>query len=124
MNTYGKWRFPEELFPEELNEYKRAGAMMRLLRDMATVARDNTEYMGSDSLVISYTVIEAEIENICAELEDRMYGNFPALPREYISVFYGTLNRRAIHRVDEEIIQTAKEVSDEIFFDRRNEGHD
>lgn len=107
----------DEHIARSFNEYKRVGAMMRLLKDVLTTVKSNTEHMVTSEGKASLALAESEIEKVCTELACEMRNDYPNFPVIYdATVFYGTLNRKPLHSVDSEVIHMAKSVADDLFW--------
>ena len=98
-----------------METYKKAGALMRLLKEL-----------GGEALVETSKVLKASdsdrfwralntIDIICSRAEDNMFTDHPELSSEYTDVFYGTVGMEPRNAVDEEVIELARKSADELF---------
>ncbi len=99
-----------------LDDYKKAGAWMRLLK--AVLAETYMECSkvlkakDTDSLESAIRRVDA----VCSKAEDNMFGDFPELSNQYIDVFYGTPNISTTD-VDKEQIALMRKLVKELFED-------
>ena len=98
-----------------IDEYKRAGAAMRLFRSVAGKALvDVSGVISSRDQDVMERAINI-IEDICSHAEDKMFADFPRLPNDFIDVFYGEVDDEPRNEVDREQIELARKVADELF---------
>ena len=98
-----------------IDEYKRAGAAMRLFRSVAGKALvDVSGVISSRDQDLLERAINI-IEDICSHAEDNMFHDFPELPNDFIDVFYGEVDDDPRNEVDREQIELARKVADELF---------
>ena len=98
-----------------IDEYKRAGAAMRLFRSVAGKALvDVSGVISSRDQDVLERAINI-IEDICSHAEDKMFADFPRLPNDFIDVFYGEVDDDPRNEVDREQIELARKVADELF---------
>lgn len=98
-----------------IDEYKRAGAKMRLFKNLGTkVAVDVSKVVSASDYEILRRAL-LRIDEVCSRSEDNMFRDHPDLTNEYIDVFYGNVSDTPRNIIDEEIIGLAKQVSDELF---------
>ena len=98
-----------------IDEYKRAGAAIRLLRSVAGKALvDVSGVISSRDQDLLERAINI-IEDICSHAEDKMFADFPRLPNDFIDVFYGEVDDEPRNEVDREQIELARKVADELF---------
>ena len=98
-----------------MDEYKRAGAEMRLFKTLGSKLAGNISRVVS---VSDYEIIRralGKIAVVCSRAEDNMFHDYPELLNEYKDVFYGDVRAEPRNKVDEEIIGIAKKVCDEFF---------
>ena len=98
-----------------MEQYKLAGAEMRLLKSL----------MGRTIVDASCVLTAADqdklmraldcIDEVCSHAEDNMFHDFPTLSNDHIAVFYGDVNDKPRNSVDEEQISLAKQVADGLF---------
>lgn len=98
-----------------LDEYKRAGAEMRLLKELGSrLTVDISKVLSAQDTDILTRAL-SKIDEVCSRAEDNMFCDHPDLPNTYINVFYGNVSGEPINDVDSEITHLAKEVADELF---------
>ena len=98
-----------------IDEYKRAGATIRLLRSVAGKALvDVSGVISSRDQDVLERAINI-IEDICSHAEDNMFHDFPELPNDFIDIFYGEVDDEPVNEVDREQIERARKVADELF---------
>ena len=98
-----------------IDEYKRAGAAMRLLRSVAGQALvDVSGVINSRDQDVLERAIN-RFEEVCSHAEDKMFADFPRLPNDFIDVFYGEVDDDPRNEVDREQIELARKVADELF---------
>ncbi len=98
-----------------IDEYKRAGAEMRLFKTLGSkLAVDISAVLSaqdSDKLVRYLN----RIDEICSRAEDNMFHDHPQLGSEYTDVFYGSVGSSPRGPLDEEMIEKAKQVAGGLF---------
>ena len=98
-----------------IEEYKRAGAEMRLFKTLGSkLAVDISGVLSaqdSDKLLRALN----RIDEVCSHAEDNMFRDYPELGNEYTDVFYGSVGSSPRNSLDEEIIEKAKQVSGGLF---------
>ena len=98
-----------------IDEYKKAGAKIRLFKHLgAKVAEDISKVISTSD----YKILEGalhRIDVVCSRAEDNMFSDFPELGSEYVDVFYGNVKDKPRNTLDKEIIQMAKKASDDLF---------
>ena len=102
-----------------IDEYKLAGATMRLLRSVAGKALVDVSGVISSR---DQDVLERAInrfEEVCSHAENNMFSDFPRLSNDHINVFYGEVDDEPRSEVDREQIERARKVADELF-ERKN----
>ena len=98
-----------------IDEYKRAGAAIRLLRSVAGKALvDVSGVISSRDQDVLEKAINI-IEDICSHAEDNMFHDFPELPNDFIDVFYGEVDDDPRNEVDRGQMELARKVADELF---------
>ena len=98
-----------------IDEYKRAGAAIRLLRSVAGKALvDVSGVISSRDQDVLERAINM-IEDICSHAEDKMFADFPRLPNDFIDVFYGEVDDEPRNEVDRGQMELARKVADELF---------
>ena len=98
-----------------IDEYKRAGAAMRLLRSVAGQALvDVSGVINSRDQDVLERAIN-RFEEVCSHAEDNMFSDFPRLSNDHINVFYGEVDDEPVNEVDREQIERARKVADELF---------
>ena len=98
-----------------IDEYKKAGAKMRLFKNVGTKLAVDISKVKSTS---DYKILEGalhRIDVVCSRAEDNMFSDFPELGSEYVDIFYGDVKYKPRNPLDEEIIQLAKKESDDLF---------
>jgi len=103
-----------------LDEYKKAGARMRLYKTLASKLYVAISHVVSAKDQDKLDRAIRRIDEVCSNAEDNMFRDFPDLGNEYIDVFYGATNSALRNSVDEEIIALAKEAVNELF-ERKND---
>ena len=98
-----------------IDEYKQAGAKMRLFKTLgAKLVMDISTVLSakdSDKLVCYLN----RIDEICSRAEDNMFRDHPELSSEYTDVFYGSVDSSPRGPLDEEMIERAKQVAGGLF---------
>lgn len=98
-----------------IDEYKKAGAEMRLFKNLGTkLAVDISKVVSASDYEMLSRALH-RIDEVCSRAEDNMFSDFPELGNEYIGVFYGNVGDQPRNHLDGEIINLAKQVSDELF---------
>ena len=98
-----------------IDEYKKAGAEMRLFKNLGTkLAVDISKVLSAQDTDKLLRALN-RIDEVCSRAEDNMFSDFPELGNEYIDVFYGNVSDEPRNHLDGEIINLAKQVSDELF---------
>lgn len=98
-----------------IDEYKKAGAKMRLFKELGTMLSVDISKVVSAS---DYEILRRallRIDEVCSRAENNMFRDYPELGNEYIDVFYGNVGEKPRNPLDEEIINLAKQVSNELF---------
>ena len=98
-----------------METYKKAGAMMRLLKEVGGEALVEVSKVlkGSDSDRFWRAINTIDI--ICCRAEDNMFRDHPELSNEYTDVFYGSLDEEPRSDVGKDVIALAREAADELF---------
>lgn len=73
-----------------IEDYKRAGASMRLLKAVLTEAYMACSEVLSAKDCDKFEVAIRRVDTICSKAEDNMFRDFPELSDQYVDVFYGT----------------------------------
>lgn len=98
-----------------IDEYKLAGSQMRLIKTLGSRLAVNVSRVlpaaESDKLLRALR----KIDGVCSKAEDRMFHDHPELSNDYLSVFYGAINNTPRNSLDEEMIERARQVADELF---------
>lgn len=98
-----------------IDEYKKAGAKMRLFKNVgAKLAVDISKVISASDYKILESALH-RIDEVCSRAEDNMFSDFPGLGSEYVNVFYGNVGDKPRNPLDEEVLQLAKKASDELF---------
>ena len=98
-----------------IDEYKRAGAEMRLFKELsAKLGVDLSEVLSAPDTDKMYRALR-RIDEVCSRAEDNMFHDYPKLGNDYLSVFYGSVGDAPRNAVDEEIIEVAKKVAGGLF---------
>lgn len=93
-----------------LDDYKTAGAWMRLCKEVVGKAHvECSKVMSTRDSDMFYT-IEKKIGILCSRAEDEMFNDHPALLNDYLDVFFGNLSDRPRTDTDQEIIELAKQL--------------
>lgn len=98
-----------------IDEYKKAGAEMRLFKNLGVKLEVDISKVVSAS---DYEILSRafnRVDEVCSRAEDNMFHDFPELGNEYVVVFYGNVSDEPRNPLDEEIINLAKQVSDGLF---------
>lgn len=98
-----------------IDEYKRAGAEMRLLKNLGTKLAVDISKVVSAADYEKLSRALNRIDEVCSHAEDNMFRDFPQLDNQYVDVFYGNVSDFPRNQVDEEQIALAKKVADELF---------
>lgn len=98
-----------------IDEYKQAGAEMRLMKNLGTklVVDISKVLPAAETDKLLRTL--GEMDEVCSRAEDRMFHDHPELSNDYLSVFYGAINNTPRNSLDEEMIERARQVADELF---------
>ena len=98
-----------------IEEYKRAGAGMRLLKTVAgQVLMDVSCVLSTVDQDRFSRGIEL-IHHVCSHAEDNMFHDFPGLSNDFIDVFYGEVYYEPRNEVDRGQIELARKVANELF---------
>ncbi len=104
-----------------VDEYMKAGAMMRLLKEIGshTLVQGSRVMSASDSDKMMRVL--DRIDQICSRLEDNMFHDHPELSNDYLSVFYGAFSNYPRNPTDEKVVKLAREIADSILGVRHTE---
>ncbi|MGN1114371.1 MAG: hypothetical protein ACI4RC_04545 [Oscillospiraceae bacterium] len=102
-----------------LELYKTSGALMRLFKSVASELIVNISAVLKAEDTDKLIKLIDKIESLSSTAENNMFKDYPGLNNEYIDVFYGSLKGKPKNKLDEEIIQKAKELSKQLF-DNKN----
>ncbi|RRG07466.1 MAG: hypothetical protein DUD30_00800 [Lactobacillus sp.] len=97
-----------------LDDYKKAGAAMRLFKAVASKLVVDSSVILSAADTDSLMGAVDRVERLCSRAEDNMFKDFPEVSNDYLSVFYGDLADTPYNEVDEEIHSKAKEIVNDI----------
>lgn len=99
-----------------LEKYRRAGAEMRLVKEL--VVKLCKDSWGVASAVDNEKLSRARdlIREVCSNIEDNMFQDFPELSDDYVNVFYGDLKRQPANQVDAEQMALAERIAN-FYFD-------
>lgn len=98
-----------------IDEYKQAGAEMRLFKELsAKFMVDLSKVLSAPDTDKLYRALR-RIDEVCSRAEDNMFHDYPKLGNEYLSVFYGSTSNEPRNAVDEEVITTAKKMAGGLF---------
>lgn len=98
-----------------IDEYKRAGAEMRLFKELsAKLVVDLSKVLSAPDFDKMHRALR-RIDEVCSRAEDNMFHDYPKLGNDYLSVFYGSVGDTPRNAVDEEIIEVAKKVAGGLF---------
>lgn len=98
-----------------IDEYKQAGAGMRLFKELgAKLAVDMSGVLSAPDYDKLFRALR-RIDEVCSRAEDNMFHDYPKLGNEYLTVFYGSTGGKPRNAVDEEIISRAKQVAGGLF---------
>lgn len=101
-----------------LDDYKRAGAWMRLLKSVESRAFTECSKVLRKSDADKFHVVSDRISVISSRAEDNMFDDFPELNNDYLDVFYGDAGTGPFRtRVDSEQIELMIELVKELFKD-------
>lgn len=98
-----------------LEDYKRAGAYMRLLKDLLSKTHVECSKVLTTQDYDQFNTAHNVVNRLCSRAEGNMYNDFPKLGSEYTSIFYGTIDNNPRGDVDEEQRQLATELIKELF---------
>ena len=98
-----------------LDEYKQAGAKMRLFKQLGvTLAVDISKALSAGDTDKLLRALE-KVDEICSRAEDNMFRDHPDLGSEYINVFYGDVFYKPRNELDAEMIERARAAADGLF---------
>lgn len=100
-----------------IEDYKVAGAWMRLLKCVESKAHIECSKVLLKSDSDKFHVIENRLYTLCSNAENNMFDDFPAVGDEYVDVFYGAVDAAPRNRLDREQIELAKELATGLFGD-------
>lgn len=99
-----------------LEDYKRAGAYMRLLK---TIFAKTYIEVSKVTRVHEYenklNAAEKRIDSVCSKAEDNMFYAYPKLSDEYLDIFYGDASAKPRNDVDREQLDLMQELVKEVF---------
>lgn len=98
-----------------IETYKRAGALMRLFKELGGEALMETSKVLKSSDSDKFWKALNAIDVICIRAEDNMFRDYPDLSDEYLDVFSGPVCAKPRNAVDEEIIALAKDAANGLF---------
>lgn len=103
-----------------IDEYKTAGAMMRLYKTLGS--KTCVAVSGVLSAADTDKLLRAlsKIDEVCSKAEDNMFRDFPNLGDEYTDVFYGSTENQPRGSLDAEMIARARKAAEELF-EREND---
>lgn len=98
-----------------LERYMRAGAGMRLYRELGTrLAMDISEVLPAADTDRLLRAMD-KIDRVCTVAEDNMFKDHPGISNEYLDVFYGAIDGEPRNEVDRKVIRMAREAADGLF---------
>lgn len=98
-----------------LEDYKRAGAYMRLLKDLLSKTHVECSNVLTAQDYDQFNTAEKVLNRLSSRAEDNMFNDFPKLGGEYTSIFYGTIDANPIGDVDKEQMALAIKLIKELF---------
>lgn len=93
-----------------LEEYRYVGAQMRIFKHLVASLSESAH--GVAGAVDNKRLKRAvdDINEICFNLDEKMFKDFPELGDDYLKVFYGALDDAPSNKVDAEQIALAKKI--------------
>ncbi len=103
-----------------LELYKKAGAEMRLLKTLGgKLVDDMGGLLHSNDVDKLFKALDI-ISYISSKTEESMFRDHNNFNRDYINVFYGAIGMKPKNNIDEEIIEKARTIADELFERKTN----
>lgn len=99
-----------------LEDYKRAGAWMRLLKSVLTRTHIECSKVLRAHDADRFNTVETKVGILCSRAEDNMFNDFPKVSNDYLDAFYGVLDSTPFRNdVDKEQVELAEELIKELF---------
>lgn len=100
-----------------LDDYKRAGAWMRLLKAvLGKTYIECSKVMRVGEYESRFDSVIRKVDNVCSRAEDNMFDDFPKLSDQHIDVFYGAPDVTTTD-VDKEQTALMRKLVKELFKD-------
>lgn len=98
-----------------LEDYRYVGAQMRIFKLLVASLSESAHGIASaaDNKKLKRAV--DDINEVCFNLDEKMFKDFPDLGDDYLKVFYGELSDVPSNTVDAEQIALAKKIVKEYF---------
>lgn len=100
-----------------LDDYKRAGAYMRLLKAVLAETHVACGKVLRAKETDKFNTISRKVDAVCSDTEENMFYDYPQLDSRYCSVFYGSPDHGYRDDIDMEQIKLMIELVKELFKD-------
>jgi hypothetical protein len=101
-----------------LDDYKRAGAWMRLLKAvLAKTYIECSKVMRVGEYEGRFESVIRKVDNVCSRAEDNMFRDFPEISNQHVAVFYGTPDGKYRSDVDKEQTELMIKLVKDLFKD-------
>lgn len=97
-----------------VEKYMKAGASFRLMKVIIMELHVKMSQYFSAADRRQFDKAMKAINEICSDLDDRMFKDHPELSSDYLDVFYGSLDHEPRNPVDAKVIEMAWEALDEL----------
>lgn len=98
-----------------LEQYKRVGAKMRLVKTLLTSLAVDVGATETKKECLKLLRAKDIVDTVCCEMDSHMFERHPKAGSDYTSVFYGTLNIEPRDEVDAEVIELARSITNGLF---------
>ena len=102
-----------------MERYMKAGAEMRLFKNLGAKMITDIGYVLSAAEQDKLMRAMNRIDEVCSKAEDNMFCDYPNISNEYTDVFYGNVEDTPRNGVDKKIIEMARVAADELFTGKR-----
>ncbi len=92
-----------------IDDYKKAGAMFRLMNQLSVHLLVGTASVTKAAERRKIRSAMSRINQVRSDIEDRMFHEHPELSNDYLSVFYGSTLAAPRNSVDEEVLSLVEQ---------------
>ena len=98
-----------------IDDYKRAGAWMRLLKTVLAETYVNCGDVLSKNDCLIFDTVAKKVNTICSRAEDNMFKDHPELSNDALDIFYGSADCPARTDTDAEQVRLMHELIVKMF---------